>query len=175
MIQLYIMIKKVYLFFSLVLLASCNNITNTNSLVLSIDAVIQKSDSINLYYTINNTINFNDKQSFWTKVIGNNKNQNINIIFPDSIKPKQIRLDFGLNKKQPEIVLNKFTFSYKNKELSLKGKEIFNTFREDQNTTSLNKLEGSFKRKFFNQTTGPSLYPKGDKLYIILNKLYSEK
>ena len=53
------------------LFLSCDKNNNTNQLVLNIDAVIQKTDSINVYYTKNKDINFTDKQSFWTKITGN--------------------------------------------------------------------------------------------------------
>jgi hypothetical protein len=158
-----------------VILIRCNKETKTNSLVLNIDAVIKISDSINTYYTINNSIEFNDKQSFWTKVKGNEKNQKIQIIFPDTIQPKQIRLDFGRNIKQPEIIVNEMKFSYKDKVFTAKGEEIYYLFRVDDSNTTINKLTGSLKRKEKNQIIGPSLYPNGDKLYLELNQLYTYK
>ena len=168
-------IKQLLVFIASYIIISCNNETKNHSFVLNIDAVIQQSDSINVYYTKNKDINFTDKQSFWTKVTGNKKNQNIQIVFPDSILPKQIRLDFGKNIAQKDIVLNKISFSYKNKNFSAKGKEIFYIFREDQNNTIVDKLNGSINRKNPKQINGPSLYPKGDKLFHRLNQLYSEK
>ena len=106
---------------------------------------------------------------------GNKKNQNIQIIFPDSIFPKQIRIDFGRNISQNDVVLNKVDFAYKNKNFSLKGKEIFYIFRVDENNTVVDKLNGSIKRKNPKQINGPSLYPQGDKLFNRLIKFYSEK
>jgi hypothetical protein len=156
----------------LVFFLNCHKKDNNNQLAMYIDAVIQQSDSINVYYTNNKSIEFIDKQSFWTKVTGNKKNQNIQIVFPDSILPKQIRLDFGKNIAQKDIVLNKISFIYKNKNFSAKGKEIFYIFREDQNNTIVDKLNGSINRKNPKQINGPSLYPKGDKLYNRLNQLY---
>jgi hypothetical protein len=159
----------------LLLFINCENNNNINQLVVNIDVVIQKTDSINVYYTESKTIDFADTQSFWTKVSGNKKNQNIQIVFPDSIQPKQIRLDFGRNLSQNDVVLNKIDFIYKNKSFSLKGKEIFYIFRVDENNTIVDKLNGSIKRKNPKQINGPSLYPKGDKLFNRLNQLYSEK
>ena len=168
-------IKKICFVTVILLFFYCENNNSTNQLVLNIDAVIQKTDSINVYYTKTKDINFTDKQSFWIKVAGNKKNQNIQIIFPDSILPKQIRLDFGKNIDQKDIVLNKISFAYKNKNFSVKGKEIFYIFRVDENNTSVDKLYGSIKRKNPKQENGPSLYPKGDKLFNRLNQLYSDK
>ena len=106
----------------LLLFINCENNNNINQLVVNIDVVIQKTDSINVYYTESKTIDFTDTQSFWTKVSGNKKNQNIQIVFPDSIQPKQILLDFGRNLSQNDVVLNKIDFIYKNKSFSLKVK-----------------------------------------------------
>jgi hypothetical protein len=166
-------IKAIIFIVFLLLFLNCDNNNSTNQLVLNIDAVIQKSDSINVYYTMTKDINFTDTQSFLKKVNGNKKNQKIQIVFPDSIQPKQIRLDFGRNIKQPDIVINKISISYKKKSITLQAKEIFYTFRIDESNTVFDKLTGSIRRKNPKQLIGPSLYPKGDKLYKKLNQLYS--
>ncbi len=154
---------------------SCKKNEKTNSLVVNIDAVIQKTDSINAYYTTSNSIEFNDSLSFWTKVKGNSKNQKIEIVFPDTIQPKQIRLDFGRNVKQPEIIINEFRFSYKDKSFNAKGEEVYYLFRVDDSNTTIDKLTGSLKRKVKTQIVGPSLYPNGEKLFQKLDQLYSTK
>jgi hypothetical protein len=167
-------IKLISFLVVLLLFFNCDNISQTNNqLVVNIDAVIQKSDSINVYYTMSKDINFTDTLSFWKKVNGSKKNQKIEIVFPDSIQPKQIRLDFGRNIKQPDIVINKISISYKKKSITLQAKEIFYTFRIDESNTVFDKLTGSIRRKNPKQLIGPSLYPKGDKLYKKLNQLYS--
>jgi hypothetical protein len=168
-------IKQLLVFITANFIISCNNEIKNHSFLLKIDAVIQKTDSINVYYTESKSINFTDSQSFWTKVPGNKKNQKIQIVFPDSIQPKQIRLDFGKNITQKDIVLNKINFTYKDKNFSAKGKEIFYIFRVDENNTIVDKLNGIIKRRTPNQVNGPSLYPKGDNLFNRLNQLYSEK
>ena len=172
----YMKINKIILMLLIFFIVmSCNNESKTQSLVFSIEAVIEETDSINAFYNKDNSVDFTHAKSFWTKVKGSKKNQKIEIIFPDSIQPKQIRLDFGRNIKQKDIIINKFLIAYKNKSLILKGKEIFYTFRVDESNTVFDKLNGSIKRKAPNQTNGPSLYPKGDKLYKKLIQLYSEK
>ena len=168
-------IKRLSFILLLIIFFSCEKNNTTNQLVINIDAVIQKIDSINLYYTKNKGIDFTDKQSFWVKVLGSKKNQTISFVFPDSIKPKQIRIDFGRNIKQPEIILNEISFSYNENRFSAKGEEVYFLFRVDESNTVIDKLIGSLKRKEPNQTTGPSLYPKGDKLYNKLSSLYTEK
>ena len=164
--------KFVLLFLISFLIFGCNQRSKTQCLVLHIEAVVKETDSINTFYNLNDNIDFTHSHSFWTKVNGSKKNQKIELVFPDSVQPKQIRLDFGHNKKQPDIIINKITLSYKSKNITLQAKEIFYTFRVDESNTVLDKLNGSIKRKFPNQKNGPSLYPKGDKLYKKLNNLY---
>jgi len=168
------MIKKAFLFISLILFVSCHQEIRTDSLILDIEAVVQNTDSINAYYTTDNSIEFKDPQSFWTKIEGSKKNQKIRIIFPDTIRPKQIRLDFGRNVLQKDIVLNEIKFSYQEKSFEAKGEEIYWIFRVDDSNTSVDKLTGNLKRRNPKQINGPSLYPAGNKLFKKLNELYSE-
>jgi hypothetical protein len=58
------------------------------------------------------------------------------------------------------VVLNKVDFAYKNKNFSLKGKEIFYIFRVDENNTVVDKLNGNIKRQNPKQINGSSIYPK---------------
>ena len=157
------------------ILFSCNQNQNKNVLSLSLDTVIKHNDSINVFYTTDNTINFIDKHSFWSKVKGNSKNQTIQIAFPDSIKPKQIRIDFGNNINNQEIVLNKICISYLESSFEAKGEEIYWHFRPDENNTVLDKKNGVLKRINPTQINGPSIYPKGDKLKEQLNLLYKKE
>ena len=89
------------------LFLSCDKNNNTNQLVLNIDAVIQKTDSINVYYTKNKGIEFTDKQSFWTKVTGNKKNQNIKTLVKELDDKKAIlnSLFFEIDQKERELGL----------------------------------------------------------------------
>ncbi|MES2864786.1 MAG: hypothetical protein V4666_11750 [Bacteroidota bacterium] len=166
--------KFILMFLIFFIVVSCDQENKTQSLVLSIEAIIEETDSINTYYNTNNDIDFTHSQSFWTKVKGSKKNQKIELIFPDSVQPRQIRLDFGRNIKQNDIVINKILMSYKDKNITLQAKEIFYTFRVDESNTTFDKLNGSIQRKSPKQINGPSLYPKGDKLYKKLNQLYTE-
>ena len=169
------MIRNIFFLCISIFICSCEKESASNSLKISLDAVIQKSDSIAIYYTTSNSVAFHKDASYWINVKGNKKNQTISFTFPDTIQPKQIRIDFGRNKKQPEIILNEIAFYYKNKRITAKGEEVYFLFRVDESNTVIDKLVGSLKRKEPNQATGPSLYPKGDKLYNKLGQLYTEK
>ncbi|WP_445709944.1 hypothetical protein [Flavobacterium sp.] len=158
----------------LLLCFSCTQPKETTTLKIEIDTVIKESDSIHVFYTKNSTLEFNENSSFWEKVNGSDKNQKIILQFPKDTFPKQIRIDFGNNIKQQEIVLNKINFQFKNKSFSLLGKEIYYYFRIDESVTELNKGLGVLKRRNSLQTRGPSLYPKGDNLFNKLNKFQND-
>lgn len=150
---------------------SCNSEKQAKQFEVKLDVVVLQNDSIRVFYKKDGSINFNEDESFWTKVIGSNKNQKITLLFPKKTVPNQFRIDFGTNQNQPEIILNKIECVYKNKSLVLKGKEIYLLMRVDENNTILEKDLGILKRKNTNQKNGPSLYPIGDKLKLKLEEL----
>lgn len=166
--------KKLSLLLLMFCFSNCEKDKNTNTLKIELDTVIKENDSIHIYYKDDSTIDFNENQSFWKVVNGISKNQKINLIFPDSIHPKQLRLDFGNSINQKEVVINQITFKYKKEVFSLQGKEIYYYFRIDDSVTELDKNLGVLKRKDTLQTRGPSLYPKGNKLIEQLTILYKK-
>jgi hypothetical protein len=121
------------------------------------------------------TINFNEENSFWTKIKGNKKNQKITLRFPHNVVPNQFRLDFGKNRNQSDIVLNKVECIYKENTFALKGKEIYKVLRVDEANTILERDLGILKRLHSKQLNGPSLYPNGDFLRKKLEELTAEK
>lgn len=154
----------------LILFASCDK-TNKDNFSINIDAVIKQNDSIQVFYTTDGTISFNEKKSFWKKVKGSPKNQTIKLIVPQKIIPNQLRIDFGRNKKQDGIILNKIELHYKTQAIILKGNEIYTLFRIDESNTVLDKKWGTLDRKTPNQLVGPSLYPYGENLKKRLDNL----
>lgn len=168
-------LKKLSLLLVMFCFSNCEKDKNTNTLKIELDTVIKENDSIHIYYKEDSTIDFNENQSFWKTVNGISKNQKINFIFPDSIHPKQLRLDFGNSINQKEVVINQITFKYKKEVFSLQGKEIYYYFRIDDSVTELDKNLGVLKRKDTLQTRGPSLYPKGNKLIELLTILYKKE
>jgi hypothetical protein len=154
---------------------SCKQKSQTDKFIITIDAIIHKKDKIQLFYTTDSTIKFNESQTLFKQIIGSDKNQLIKIIFPDTIHPKQLRLDFGRSANPKEIVVNEINFAFKDKHHSAKGEEIYQLFRIDTSNTTLNKLSGGLKAKNSNQKNGPSLYPNGETLFLVLNELYLKK
>ncbi|WP_282786537.1 hypothetical protein [Flavobacterium croceum] len=166
-------IYKFLLLFGVLFIFSCDQQPKANKVYLVFDIILKQDDLLHIYYTYDESVNFSEQNSFWTKIIGKEKNQSIKVDFNDSIKPKQIRIDFGRIKTQPDIVLNEITIGYKNKKVVLKGDEIYKVFRVDTANTVLDKMQGTLKRKNPNQVNGPSLYPNGNKIYNLLNSFYN--
>lgn len=158
-----------------VALFSCENQKKQERFITSLDLVVRKDDSIHVFYKSDGTINFNEKESFWKVIKANNKNQKIDLVFPKKVVPTQIRIDFGKNKHQKQIVVNKIQFNYLGNSFVAKGKEIYKYFRIDQSNTLLNKDTGILIRKDSITSQGPSLYPNGYYLAVKLEELKYKK
>ena len=100
-------IKSVLFVISLTLFTSCKKDKNFNKVIIKIEAVLKENDSIRVFYTIDNTINFKGEQAVWKRISGSNKNQEISVEIPEYLEPNQLRIDFGKNINNQEIILNK--------------------------------------------------------------------
>ena len=68
--------------------------------------------------------------------------------------------------------LNKISLKYNKKTLELKGKEIYYYFNIDVNNTVIDNNSGVLSRKNLKDKKGPTIYPKGQKLFKKLKILY---
>jgi hypothetical protein len=168
-------IKSVFFVISLTLFTSCKEDKDFHKVIIKVEAVIKENDSIRVFYTSDNSINFKEEKAVWKKITGSNKNQEITIEIPKNVEPNQLRIDFGINTANQEIVLNKICVSYFESNFEAKGEEIYWYFRPDENNTTLDKKNGILKRKTPNQINGPSIYPKGNKLKEQLNAFYKKE
>jgi hypothetical protein len=51
--------------------------------------------------------------------------------------PNQLRIDFGLNKEQGEVKLNAIEIAYFENKLTYTGAQIFNYFRPNESSTTV--------------------------------------
>lgn len=169
--------KKIYCIIPILLLfAACaDNTKNAKVLVIKADVVMKKNDSIQVFYTTDGTINFNEPQSFWVKVKGAETNQTVELALPKDSVPSQLRIDFGRNPEQDDIILNKVALSFNKKTFEIEGKDIYSYFRLNDSYAALDVKTGQLKRKIKGQLNGPSLYPNADNLKHKLQELSSEK
>ncbi|WP_412464798.1 hypothetical protein [Flavobacterium mekongense] len=127
---------------------------------VTLDLVIKHNDTLHLYYTEDNSINFTEEASIWQAVPGNPNAQQMTFILPKDVFPTQFRIDFGVNNKEnEEIVLNGIKFNYLDKSFAAMGDNIFMYFRPDENATNLDRANRILKRKNPSEKKGASLYP----------------
>ncbi|MDI1317576.1 hypothetical protein [Flavobacterium sp.] len=130
--------------------------------VVTLDLIVKKNDNIHLYYTQDRSINFNEEQSLWAEVKGNNEVQQVVFKLPEDVIPTDFRLDlgYGKNVEQTEIIFKKFMINYYDRNFVASGAEIFNYFYNNKDNATVDKLTGTLKRLKVDQETAPSLYPQ---------------
>ncbi len=134
-------------------------------------AQIRQDDILFLYYTTDNSINFNAENVVYAPVAGSPNLQTITFEIVDKI-PTQLRIDFGRNPSQPAITLSKINLSYNGKQTQLPSTLIFSYFRPDFTKTEFNAATGKIHGKLINgKKSNPSLYPKEGPLEDIISNL----
>lgn len=137
------------------------NETKDNSFKVSFDFIAKKDDNFHLYYTEDETINFNEKQSVWAQIKGSESVQEVVFRLPEDSAPTHFRVDFGYgaNKEQTEIVLKKLKMTYYDKIFEVKDSLIFNYFYPNKENTILDNTHATLRRIKVDQETAPSVYP----------------
>ena len=123
---------------------------------------LKKDDNLCLYYTHDGSINFNDKETVWIPLKGNETAQDIVFELPESVIPSFIRIDFGSGKnlEQSDVALKVFEMSYNGKISKSNGAEILNYFVPFEPYTKVTPNTSVLQRLKKDQTAGPILYPK---------------
>ncbi len=114
-------------------------------LTLKVNLRVSNDDQFKIYYAEDNSENFNEEKIVKTKVKGANSEQTITFKFPKDANPTNIRLDFGLNKKQVDFKINKFEFSYKNSYFGLTSEILFDYFKVFDNRLIFNQTSRLLK------------------------------
>lgn len=143
---------------------------NDNIFKVTLDLLVKKNDTLHLYYTEDNSINFTEEHSVWLPVEGKNTNQEITFNLPEDAYPTQVRIDFGVNKENTDVTFKKAKFDYLGKNFTAVDSTLFMYFRADESNTVLDTKTGVIKRKDANQNT-MTLYPHQDVLGPELMKL----
>ena len=129
---------------------------------VDLDVITPIEDNFSVYYTEDNTINFTGEKAVWTGVKGQPESQKVTLNLSEEIIPTNIRIDFGLNKDQGDITLEKFKLNYYGKSFEAKGSEFFKYFiPNDSVKTEIDQAKGTVKflknpKKFFT----PFYYPQ---------------
>lgn len=141
---------------------------NKNSFTVILNAVVNKDDSFQVYYKAvdDDKVPFEEKNSMYVDVKGSDKPQDITFSFPEDASPNQIRLDYGTNKEQTAIKINRLTINYLGKSIDLNGKEFFKHFIFNENT---------LKKDTINQTITPIATDGGYDPMSYSEKLLNDK
>lgn len=132
-------------------------VTNPNFSV-DVTAIASKKDAFALYFSEDNTVNFNQENVIWAE-INQNELSNLNFEIKEERIPTHIRLDFGLNKEQDSVVIRKIKMSYLKNSFEFKGSDFFQYFNQDsifktavnvsKGTLTIYKEGSEYKTPFF--------------------------
>lgn len=100
-----------------------------NSFKVTIDVIVKKDDRFQLYYVDDSNPEFNEEKSVWVDVKGSEALQKLRFDLPADFIPTLLRLDFGLNDVQEDIVLQSVELEYYNKKFNMTGLALANYFR----------------------------------------------
>jgi hypothetical protein len=113
---------------------------------VELDVTCPVKDDFVVYYTEDNTINFNEQNTYWNSVKGQPDLQKTVFNFKEEIIPTHIRLDFGINKEQKDIILEKFKLSFYGKSFKARGSDFLKYFAaNDSIKTEVDEVKGTIK------------------------------
>lgn len=111
-----------------------------NSFKVTLTATVTVDDNFQLYYSQNDyEAPYQEDNSVWVAVKASDKPQDIVFVLPEDVLPNYIRIDFGTNEKQKEIIIQNFKMNYFSKSFEAKGSLFFNYFIPNDCITILEK------------------------------------
>lgn len=96
---------------------------------VTLEVLAKKDDNFQVYYTEASSEIFTEEKSVWVAVKGMETSQKVVLSLPKDVVPALVRLDFGLNKEQGDIVLSEVDLDYLGNKFVAKGAVIGNYFR----------------------------------------------
>ena len=130
-----------------------------NKFKVTLNLLIKKNDTLHLYYTEDNSINFKEESSIWLSLPGKNESQDITFELPEDVFPTQFRFDLGVNQENEKIKLNSVKFDYLDKSNLISESLLYNCFRINADNTTIDSVTKELSRKDPKTIAGPSLYP----------------
>jgi hypothetical protein len=165
--------KLLILFTVIVFAAGCKNETPIDDLrvvtpepvdqriKVTLDVIVEKDDTFSLYYTNDGSINFGQIEPIWVAVKGSANVQQVVYELPNGLLNTQLRLDFGMNPDQKDIIFKKIAITFGDKYFEATGPHIFDFFRPDVSKCTVDINKGAIIAKFKDGARQyPSLYPE---------------
>lgn len=136
---------------------------------VTFDLIVEKDDNMQLYYTVDGSINFDEKDSMWFPVTGKKDAQEVQFKLPEGVIPTSIRVDFGhgKNELQSNVELKSFRMKFNDNVEEVKGVEIFKYFVAFEPYTDVVAGTTTLQRKKKDQDVGPILYPLESQAQLI--------
>ena len=162
--------------FVAVIMFSCKNEGNqekeiNNKFKVTLNLLIKKNDTVHLYYTEDNSINFKEESSIWLSLPGKNEAQDLTFELPEDVFPTQFRFDLGVNIENEKIKLNGIKFNYREKSFAVNDSAIYRYFRVNTDNTNIDAKTLELSRKNPAIAAGPCLYPLEIQLKTEIDKL----
>lgn len=130
-----------YLILSIVVLGSCKKEENKavvspadveaikNSFKVTLNATVTADDNFQMYFSQDDyEAPYQEENSVWVSIKASDKPQDIVFVLPEDVLPNYIRIDFGTNEKQKEIIIQNFKMNYFSKSFEAKGSLFYNYF-----------------------------------------------
>ena len=140
------------------------NVVNTEvskTFKVTLDVKVNKNDTFHLFYTEDGSINFKEESSVWVELKGSPEYQKVVFNLPENTIPTQMRIDFGINKEQDDIIIKNFKMDYLGKTFEAPGSLFFNYFRPNELVVAIDATTNTIKPiKKEGQAYGPSFYPQ---------------
>lgn len=117
-----------------------------NPLKVSLNAIVDKDDTIQVFYRFDLNSDYNSMHVVNAIVKGSNVAQNINFDIPTDQKIADIRIDLGTNKDQEKIQIKNFNMQFEGRSFNAKDTLFFqyfypNEFIDYDRKTSTAKLQ----------------------------------
>lgn len=143
-----------------------------NSFKVILDVIVKENDDFSLFYTEDGSTDFTKIKPIYMSVKGSETSQKVLYSLPEDVIPTQLRLDFGINKNQKDIVLNSVTMDYKGKTRTIGCPELVSFFRADDSKCTFDPITGKIVAKIVDgKRLYPSLYPHETVLQPEIEKL----
>lgn len=146
-----------------------------NSFKLTLDVIVKENDDFSLFYTEDGSTDFTKIEPIWISVKGSESSQKVIYSLPEDVIPTQLRLDFGINKNQKDIVLNNVSMNYKGKTKTIGCPNLVSFFRADDSKCTFDHVTGKIVAKIVDgKRQYPSLYPHETVLQPEIEKLIKQ-
>jgi|SRR6218665_682498 len=113
---------------------------------VTLDVIVPLEDNLTVYYTEDGTNVFNADKSVWGAVKGQTTSQAVALDLKEEVIPTNIRLDFGINKNQGDVILEKFKLTYYGKSFEARGSDFLKYFFPNPEVkTEIDEVKGTIK------------------------------